>query len=50
MFKCFTKLPIEMRKYIMLVSRIEEFIQNQNEQFPLTEAFKNGNRFYSDFI
>lgn len=34
----------------MLVSRIEEFIQNQNEQFPLTEAFKNGNRFYSDFI
>ena len=34
----------------MLVQRIEDFIQNNDSIFPLTVAYKNGNRFYSDFI
>ena len=34
----------------MLVQRIEDFIQNNDSIFPLTVAYKNGSRFYSDFI
>lgn len=34
----------------MLVQRIEDFIQNTDSIFPLTVAYKNGSRFYSDFI
>lgn len=34
----------------MLVQRIEELIQNNTTNFPLTVAYKNGSRFYSDFI
>lgn len=34
----------------MLVSKIELLIQKGDDKFPLTKAYRNGSRFYSDFI